>query len=99
MEIKEFEEIVKSQWNEKFESLRRARMNLGYFRYGEIKGNAKRYDNIGSAIVRLEEYRRTGNSEFLVDAANLCMIEFTQENHPEFHFESIDDGLHTNQIK
>lgn len=93
-----YEEIKKSQWNPKFEKLRLNRMILGFFRYGFITGNTKRYDNIGSAIKRLKKYQETGNSEFLVDAANLCMIEFTQENHENFHFESIDDGEHTKQI-
>jgi hypothetical protein len=94
-----YEEIKKDQWNFKFEKLRLNRMILGFFRYGFIKGNSKKYDNIGSAIKRLEKYQETGNSEYLVDAANLCMIEFTQENHENFHFDSIDDGEHTKQIK
>ena len=95
---KTLEEIKESQSNKEFEKLCENRMVLGYFRYGEIKGNKSKYDNIGSAIIRLNKYIETGNSEFLVDAVNLCMIEFTQENHPNFHFHSIDDGIHTKQI-
>lgn len=92
------QEIEKSQWNLKFEELRKNRMILGWFRYGFITGNKKKYANIESAILRLKKYQETGNSEFLVDAANLCMIEFTQENHPNFHFNSVDDGIHTKII-
>lgn len=94
-----YDEIKESQWNPLFEKLRLNRMVLGFFRYGLITGNKNKYANVDSAILRLQKYQETGNSEFLVDAANLCMIEFTQENHPKFHFDSIDDGIHTKQIK
>lgn len=45
---------------------------------------------IASAIKRLIEYQQTGNQEHLVDAANLCGIEFEYGNHPQAHFEAID---------
>jgi len=91
-------EIEKHQSNKRFELLRIHRMIMGYFRYGDILHNKKRYDNIGSAIERLKTYQRTGNAENLVDVANLCMIEFTQENHTNFHFDSTDDIEHTKEI-
>ena len=97
--IPSLKDIEESQWNPKFEELRKNRMILGFFRYGKILGNKKKFANVDSAILRLKKYQETGNSEFLVDAANLCMIEFAQENHPNFHFDSVDDGEHTKQIK
>lgn len=90
----DIDEIIRSQSNPKFERLRLNRMILCFFRYGNMHQKNK-YDNIGSAIKRLQNYQKTGNSEYLVDAANLCMIEFTQEKHERFHFASIDDGEHT----
>ena len=45
---------------------------------------------IQSALSRLHEYQRTGNREHLVDAANMCGIEFEFGNHPQGHFEAID---------
>jgi len=92
------EEIEVRQSNPTFERLRTNRMVNGFFRYGDIKGNVKKYDNIGSAIRRLQKYQETGNGEHLVDAANLCMIEFTQQNHKRFHFESEDDVEHTKTL-
>lgn len=92
-------EIKKSQWSERFEELRVNRMILGFFRYGPIKGNPKKYDIIGSAIKRLQAYQETGNGEYLVDSANMCMIEFMREQHPNYHFESVDDGDHAEEIK
>ncbi len=91
-------EIEKLQWSEKFIKLMKNRMLLGFFRYGPVMNNSVKYDNINSAIRRLKNYQKTGNQEFLVDAANLMMVECMQENHPNTHFESIDDGEHTNSI-
>lgn len=45
---------------------------------------------IASAIKRLIKYQETGNQEHLVDAANLCGIEFEYGNHPRAHFDAID---------
>jgi hypothetical protein len=92
------EEIEIKQSNPRFEKLRTNRMVMGYFRYGEMFGNKKKYDNVGSAIKRLEEYQKTGNAEHLIDVANLCMIEFSQENHKRFHFDSQDDKIHTKEL-
>lgn len=45
---------------------------------------------IQSAINRLEDYQRFGNAEHLLDAANLCGIEFEYGNHPLKHFKPLD---------
>jgi hypothetical protein len=45
---------------------------------------------VQSAINRLFKYQETGNREHLVDAANMCGIEFEFGNHPRGHFEAID---------
>ena len=88
------DDIMRSQWSDEFEALRRAAMVIGYFRYGNIH-NKGVYNNIKSAIQRLRLFQRWGNGEYLVDAANLCEIEFVQQNHPNYHFKSSDDGIHT----
>lgn len=91
--------IMGNQWSEEFIGLMRSRMLMGFFRYGDVKSAAGAFDNIGSAIHRLKLFRRTGNEEHTVDAANLCMIEFMQKNHPNAHFEAADDGYHTEKLK
>ena len=71
---------------------------IGGFRYGLLadqRQNKSPYDNIGSAILRLEGYQQSGNVEGLIDAANLCMIEFEIGGHPLRHFRAVDDGVHT----
>lgn len=96
---KSISELKELQWCVEFEELRKNRMVLGTFRYGDYKApTAKKYDRIGSAIKRLQKYQETGNSEFLVDAANLCMIEFDVPNHKNAHFKSVDDGEHVKEI-
>lgn len=93
------EELKESQWSKRFEELCKNKMVLGTFRYGDYRlPAAKKYDRISSAIKRLENYKKTGNAEFLVDVANLCMIEFDNPNHKNAHFESIDDGEHVKQF-
>jgi hypothetical protein len=98
-EVKNMDDLYKSQWCDKFDELRRNRMVLGTYRYGDYKKEKiAKYNRIESAISRLKKYQATGNSEFLLDVANLCMIEFDVPNHKNAHFESIDDGEHVNKI-
>jgi len=92
------DELRKSEWNSEFEELMRNRLLMGAFRYGLLRENKGKYDTIGSALHRLKKYQETGNVEFLIDVANICLIEFTSGKHPNKHFESIDDGHHV-QIK
>lgn len=90
------EEIYQSQWSDEFEKLMRNRLAMGYFRYGALSKQKKgEYDNISSIIARLMMYKKTGNLEYLVDSANICMVEYLNGNHPKRHFHSVDDGIHT----
>jgi len=95
----DIESLRVTQWSEDFEELMKNRMVLGTFRYGDFRApDAPKYDRIGSAIRRLNRYLETGNKEFLVDTANLCLIEFEKPNHRNAYFESIDDGEHVKPI-
>lgn len=53
------------------------RMAVSYHKYGAV---ADAYPHPVNALKslqqRLEKYLETGNTEFLIDAANFCMIEF-----------------------
>lgn len=92
LSLKKIEEV---QWNNKFEELRKNRMIMGFFRYGPLRKQKGKYDNIKSCIQRLKLYQKTGNTEHLVDVANICMCEFTNGIHPNKHFKSEDDQIHT----
>lgn len=89
------DELRQSQWSPLFETLMRNRLVLGGLRYGLLKEEGPRFDNVGSAIARLKRYQTDGNIEHLVDAANLCLVEFERGSHPKRHFYANDDGYHT----
>lgn len=53
------------------------RMYVSYYKYGPLKdAYPHKLDAIKSMMLRLEKYAETGNTEYLIDAANFCMIEF-----------------------
>jgi hypothetical protein len=87
--------LRRTQWNEAFEELMRNRLLMGAFRYGTFSEQRhRRHDNAGSMEKHLTAYRETGNAEHLVDIANLALVEFTLPAHPNFHWQSLDDGDH-----
>lgn len=87
-----YEELKRSEWSAEFERLMRNRLIMGAIRYGRLKAPGKpQYDRVASAIKRLAKYQETGNQEFLVDAANLCVLEFEEGIHPKKHFGAIDE--------
>lgn len=89
------EELRESEWSPEFEDLMHHRLCFGAIRYGRLHAKGKpKYDRVQSMIKRLVNYRYSGNKEFLVDIANLCLLEFEECDHPKAHFTSIDDGEH-----
>lgn len=88
-------EIVALQGYPRALAYAKNRMVFGFYRYGSFKDPGQpNYDRIGSAIYRLKKYQITGNTEYVIDAFNLCGIEFESPNHPKAHFNTIDDGHH-----
>ena len=62
------------------------RMATSYCKYGTIKDAAELVDQIQSMEKRIKKYKETGNTEWLIDVANMCMIKYTAPNHPLAHF-------------
>ena len=84
-----------SEWSPRFEMLMRNRMMMGALRYGVLaRKSAQNYNFVGDAKRRLADYERTGNTELLVDVANLALLAFEADKHPNKHFSSTDDGAH-----
>lgn len=93
--IASYDELKQTEWSDNFENLMRNRLVIGAMRYGRIGAkNKPDYDRIESMIKRLSNFKRTGNKEYLVDVANLCLLEFVECKHPNQHFHAIDDGEH-----
>ena len=90
-----YDDLERSEWSPDFERYMRNRLIMGALRYGLLHAPGKpKYDRIGSIIRRLETYQKDGNLEHLVDAANLCLMEFEEGDHPLKHFRAHDDGEH-----
>jgi hypothetical protein len=83
------------EWSPEFERLMRNRLVMGALRYGGIR--AKKIDRhryIDSIGRRLASYLADGNSEHLVDVANLCLVLFESSDHPNHHFATGDGTEH-----
>jgi hypothetical protein len=62
------------------------RMCFGFFNYGHMRRKHDRPDNLENVKIRVRKYRETGNTEFLMDAANYLMMEFAVPSHKKAHF-------------
>lgn len=83
--------VPSSEFSERFVEAMRNRMAVSYCKYGSIKdGFPRKINAIESLQRRLEKYHETGNTEWLIDAANFAMIEFMLPSHPRAHFRATD---------
>lgn len=86
------EQIGEDRLNQEFIQLMKNRLMIGHFRYGLKVEQGARYDTVQALQARLKLYVETGNTEYLVDLANFCMLEFQDPAHPNAHFEAGDDN-------
>lgn len=87
-------DLIVSEWSTEFEMAMRNRMLMGALRYGLLADKKKRghqWDLVGAIQRKIEMYEATGNTEYLVDAANYCLLEFECGVHPNKHFHALDD--------
>lgn len=87
--------ILKTEYSEIFDKIRKNMMIASYFKYGSIRENYEKYkcmDAIGNIEKRLAKYRETGNTEFLADIANFAMIEFMHPSIPGAKYTQTDSG-------
>jgi len=75
------------------------RMGVSFHKYGKVKDGypspfpedgSKHPDALRSLVQRLEMYRETHNTEYLIDAANFAMIEFMRSRFKDAFFEGTD---------
>lgn len=89
------EDILKTEYNEQFDNIRKNMMVMSFYKYGLLSDNYKKektIDAIASLEKRLVKYKETGNTEFLADIANFAMIEFTYPQHSNPHYKPTDSG-------
>lgn len=71
----------------------RDRMAMSYFKYGPVRdAYPHKVNALESLRKRLEKYEDTGNTEWLIDAANFAMVEFMCPSHKRAHFKATDSN-------
>lgn len=86
--------LLRSEWSAEFERLMRNRMVMGALRYGPLEHKrkvGKHWDLRTPIRKKLDLYEQTGNTEYLVDIANYCLIAFECDYHPTKHFAALDN--------
>ena len=92
---KSYGEILKTEYSEKFDIIRKDMMVMSYYKYGGIKENHEKFkcmDAIKNLEARLQKYKETGNTEFLADVANFAMIEFMYPSLEGARYTPTDSG-------
>lgn len=85
--------ILATEFSTDFVQKMKNRMLVSYMKYGAIKdAYPEKVDAVASLKLRLDKYAETGNTEWLVDAANFAMIEFMHPRHQDAHFRGTDAG-------
>ena len=91
VQLKWAEAAPDTEYNKDFIQAMLNRMAMAFFSYGAVRD---KYPNSADALASLEKrlakYRETGNTEWLIDAANFCMIEFMYPSHPKAHFRATE---------
>lgn len=87
------EEILRTEFSEQFVQYMKNRMVASHFKYGSVKGAAKKgIDFLKDVERRVSLYKSTGNTEWLVDAANNLMMEFMFPSVENAHFQATDSA-------
>ena len=85
------DKILARDFSDEFIRLMKNRIVASHYKYGWVDDT---YPELADAVACLEQrldlYKKTGNTEHLVDVANFAMIEFTRPLHPEAHFKGTD---------
>lgn len=98
--LPDLDSLRQTEWSPKFELLMKDGLLMGAFRYGLLKAPGKKqFNRMKDVRDRSKLYEQTGNMEYLVDMANMCLLEFEEGIHPNKHFRRTDDGYHTEEKK
>ena len=91
---------IRDEYSQRFDDLRQAAIRVSFHKYGPAKVNfaSGRVDAVKSLEKKLAAYKRTGNTELLVDVANYAMFEFMYPLHPEAHYTPMDDDRSTRPV-
>lgn len=85
--------ILDTEYSEEFDTLRKNRCEVSYYKYGPAKKNFAegRVDALKTAKRCIDAFERDGNTEHLVDAANYLMFRYMYPM-PGENFEATDSN-------
>lgn len=71
-------DLLLTEYSEKFDKLRKNRVEVSFYKYGSAKDNFRsgRVDAIKTAELCIDAFKKDGNTEHLVDAANYLMFRY-----------------------
>ena len=80
----------KEEYSEEFDKLRKNRVEVSYYKYGSAKDNFGQHlvNAIESHDLCIKKYQETGNTEYLLDAANYLMFEYMYPNRRDAYFKA-----------
>lgn len=83
--------ILQNEYSTEFDKLRQNRVAVSYHKYGATKKNfgEGRVDAIGSLELCLDKFKKTGNTEYLLDVANYAMFRYMYPM-PNEYFKATD---------
>lgn len=93
---KDFNAILKTEYSERFDEIRKKQMLASFYKYGALKDNYQKFKcmkALEDVKLRIQKYEEIGNTEFLCDAANFLMIEFMYPSIDGAKYEPTDSGV------
>jgi hypothetical protein len=71
-------DILKQEYSEQFDKERKHRVEVSFYKYGPARKNfgEGRVDAIGSLERCLDKFKKTHNTEYLLDVANYAMFRY-----------------------
>lgn len=78
--------LDEKEFSEPFVQKMKNRMWTSMHKYGKVKDAVGKTDFVANIKTRLSKYEADGNTEWLIDAANFCMMEFEFPAHKNSHF-------------
>lgn len=71
-------DILKTEYSEQFDSERKHRVEVSFYKYGSARKNFAegRVDALATAELCIDAFKKDNNLEHLIDAANYLMFRF-----------------------
>lgn len=84
---------INKEYSAEFDKKRKDRVMVSFYKYGPARENfgGGRVDAIGSLELCLEKFKKTGNTEYLLDVANYAMFRYMYPL-PGEYFKSTDSS-------